>query len=249
MKNTDLKQKYDEMHKAGRGSWFDDGSEERQAIIDMGQPWQSKTVMEIGCGEGQLLSMLSGQHAVVRGCDYSLEAITTAKNRYPYLDVMCCDWTEYPDSRRKPDVLVMQGVLEHMDDWQAALDGMILKFEPETIITSMPCFLNIRGIVWMTLDMLGAVMSKTDLHFINPWELSDYCKDRKYWPEWETIDREWAADKKMANDLLQRIPLALEDGALPVDISKIKFLINWLLRYGEYAREQYGAVSIYKISL
>ena len=66
----------------------------------------------------------------------------------------------------------MQGVLEHLDDPFTELKWMMdnLLTEKGDVITSSPCFLNTRGIVWMTLDMLGAVMSKTDLHYLDPWE-------------------------------------------------------------------------------
>jgi hypothetical protein len=73
--------------------------------------------------------------------------------------------------------LVMQGVLEHLDDPFGELQWMIEHFKPKTVITSSPCFLNPRGIVWKTLDMLGAVMSKTDLHHLNPWEFEAFCEN------------------------------------------------------------------------
>lgn len=252
MKNTDLKQTYEEMHRQGPGAWFDDGKEERQAILDMGMPWSRKRVLEIGCGEGELLDMIGQAGAIVTGLDYSLEAITTAKNRFSYLDVLCCSWEEWPDSRnQKFDVIVMQGVLEHLDDPWQSLDGMIAKFQPETVITSMPCFLNPRGIVWMTLDMLGAVMSKTDLHFINPWEVRNYCHQNGHKVAYTSVDLEWAAGEKMADDLRQRIPLALKDGGMPFNNFNIECLLNWLTMqsYNKLCGATHGAVAIYRIDL
>ena len=255
MNNDQLKQKYDQMHAEGKQAWFDDGQEERQAIVKMGMPWTGKTVMEIGCGEGDLLDMLDQKRAVVRGCDYSLEAITTAKNRYPYLDVMCCDWTEYPDNSRRntPDVIVMQGVLEHFDHPWASLDGIIEKFKPKTVITTMPSFCNIRGIVWHTLHMLNAVMSKTDLHFINHWDVAEYCKARNYDYHIQSVDIGWGNGQKMIRDMRKRIPLALDDGGLEWDVDRFDKFMRWLENVANTAfvlnNIVGGAVTIYRVEL
>ena len=251
MKNTDLKQTYEKMHKQGSTAWFGDGKAERQAIIAMGNPWQGKRVLEIGCGEGELLDMINEKHTITSGIDYSLEAVTTAKNRYPYLDVMCCDWTEFPDNKwTEIDVIVMQGVLEHLDNWQQSLSDMIHRFKPKTVITSMPAFLNIRGIIWHTLDMLGAVMSKTDLHYIDEWEVLGFCKERGYGYRYNTIDQDWGNGPKMIEDLFRRIPLALTDGGIPFggmpDVNKF---LEWLEQAIEYFDHGEGAVNIYRIDL
>jgi len=248
MKNTDLKQRYDQMHAQGKDAWFDSGQEERQAIISMGEPWQGLRVLEIGCGEGDLLDMINEKNAITTGIDYSLEAITTAKNRYPYLDVMCCNYTEY-DVIYNFDVLVMQGILEHLDNWQQSLADMISQFNPQTVITSMPAFLNIRGIIWHTLDMLGAVMSKTDLHYIDIWDVEAFCVKRNYDIACHTIDQSWGNGDKMIGDLLQRLPLALRDGGLPFDGKKVADFISWLNRALEYFDHDEGAVNIYRIDL
>lgn len=252
MNNTDLKQRYDKMHSIGKIEWFDDGKAERQAIVDMGKPWYNKRVLEIGCGEGELLDMINEKHACTTGIDYSLEAITTAKKRFSHLDVMCCDLKEWPDSRKqKFNVIVMQGVLEHMDDWRESLSGIIEKFKPQTVITSMPAFLNIRGIIWHTLDMLGAVMSKTDLHYIDPWQVQEFCAFQEGYPsvEWQTIEHDWGNGKKMLEDLHTRIPLALKDGGIPVDMLSINKLLEWLEKALEYFDHDEGAVNVYRIDI
>ena len=165
---------------------------------------------------------------------------------------MCCNWEEYPDSRNDPDVIVMQGVLEHFDNPWKSLDGIIEKFKPKTIITSMPCFLNPRGIIWMTLDMLGAVMSKTDLHFINPWDVQKYSNERNYKLIWNTIDKDWASGKKMYDDMVRRIPLAIKDGKLPWDANKFGQFGIWfemMLNWSDLDIGSLGAIAIYRIDL
>ena len=82
MDNQDLKQTYEKMHTTGKSAWFDDGEAERRAILEMGQPWEGKTVLEIGCGEGDLLQMFWESAACVFGIDYSDNAIMAAQERF-----------------------------------------------------------------------------------------------------------------------------------------------------------------------
>ena len=140
--------------------------------------------------------------------------------------------------------LVMQGVLEHLDDPFGELQWMIEHFKPKTVITSSPCFLNPRGIVWKTLDMLGAVMSKTDLHHLNPWEFEAFCENNGYKLKMQDCDYSWGNGQDMINDLAQRIPLALKDGNLP---KKDSFLfLNWL---NQFPCEGNGANMVYRIDI
>ena len=128
---------------------------------------------------------------------------------------------------------------------------MVSRFKPKTVITSMPAFLNIRGIIWHTLDMLGAVMSKTDLHFIDPWQVEAFCAGNGYKLTTESIEHDWAAGVKMIDDLRQRLPLALADGNIPFKKARLERLFKWL----ELAQHRLptghdgGAVIIYRIEI
>lgn len=254
MKNKDLKKTYDQMHEKGPESWFDDGREERQAILEMGQPWTDKTVLEIGCGEGDLSQMIFQNGAYIVGIDYSEEAIKKADEKYPYIKWGVGD---YKNARTKCDILVLQGVMEHLDNPFTELADMIERFKPKTVITSMPAFLNIRGIIWHTLDMLGAVMSKTDLHFIDRWEVEQFCEENGYILRFaNAVEMDWGNGEKMVEDLRQRIPLALRDGslsqidmeALLVPDEEINKFLEWLEKASKYFQGS-GAVNIYRIDL
>lgn len=249
--NEELRAKYDEMHAQGVTSWFSDGREERGTILKMGEPWDGLSVMEIGCGEGDLTAMINLQDANCLGVDYSQEAICKAKLRHGDLNetegvtYLCAN---YRDTVGNMDRIVMQGVLEHLDDPFGELQWMIEHFQPKTVITSSPCFLNPRGIVWMTLHMLGAVMSKTDLHFLDPIDFERFCMRRQYRLTREHCDWDWGNGLAMMEDLRQRIPLALTDGELPVPDSKTldKFL-DWLIRLPSFKAA--GATMVYRIDL
>jgi SAM-dependent methyltransferase len=206
--------------------------------------------LEIGCGEGDLLYMIARAGAAVVGIDYSIAAIKTARERYHGLDVFPAKHNEFP---AEPfDILVMQGVLEHLDNPFTELADMIERFKPKTVITSMPAFLNIRGIIWHTLDMLGAVMSKTDLHFIDLWEVEKFCLEHKYRLECKSIDIAWGNGEKMIEDLLHRIPLALKDGNIPFSAVSFTKFISWLENHAIHTVANWytgGAVNIYRIDI
>jgi SAM-dependent methyltransferase len=248
MDNKDLKKKYDEMHKVGSSSGFSQGKEERELILKMGEPWERFDVLEIGCGEGDLLNEMNEVCASVAGVDFSKVAIEKAKKKYPHLFLVEGGYQDMVVYRRKFDRIVMQGVLEHLCDPFIELKWMIdnLLKKNGDVITSSPCFLNPRGIVWMTLDMLGAVMSKTDLHFLNPWEFRAFCYGNRYKLAWETCDWEWAKGDDMIADLKKRIPLALKDGNISYSQKRLDKLIEWL--NSKMFPTYYGATAVYRIS-
>jgi SAM-dependent methyltransferase len=246
--NDGLKAKYDEMHKQGASAWFSDGREERETILKMA-PRIGRKVLEIGCGEGDLCILLRRRFTHVVGIDYSKKAIQKARRNYRIKDLFqaglifrCMEYFELNDEF---DCLVMQGVLEHLDDPFGELQWMIEHFKPRTVITSSPCFLNTRGVVWMTLNMLGAVMSKTDLHYLNPWDFEIFCEDNGYKLTMQDCDWEWGNGGPMIEDLTQRIPLALKDGGLPD--GRVDDLMEWLKQIPGECR--LGATMVYRIDV
>ena len=243
LRNEQLKDKYDQMHAEGQSSWFDEGDEERKTILRMGD-WDGALVTEIGCGEGDLLKMVLGKGAYhVAGVDYSTEAIERAKAKHPEITFKNCN---YRDLKDFCSVLVMQGVLEHLDKPFAELDWMVEHFKPKTIITSSPCFLNTRGVVWHALNMLGAVMSKTDLHYLDPIDFNRWSMQRGYKITTEYCEPSWGQGQKMIDDLKKRIPLALKDGGIPFKQEKVDELIDWLK---SFRLTGCGAVACYRIDI
>ena len=241
-----MKSKYDEMHKAGVSSWFSQGEEERQLILKMGEPWEGLQVLEIGCGEGDLANTISELGNIIWAVDYSQEAIDRAIKKYPDSPAMF-GCKGYATLVGRYDRIVMQGVLEHLDDPFTELKWMMdnLLTEKGDVITSSPCFLNPRGIVWMTLDMLGAVMSKTDLHYLNPWEFEEFCEKNDYGIEIEFCDSSWGNGRGMIEDFRKRLPLALGDGGIKFKQSKINKFLEWL---DLVPCDAVGATAVYRIT-
>jgi len=245
--NEALREVYNEMHKQGSSSWYGQGEEERELILKMGEPWyMDLVILEIGCGEGDLGKEILRRCPEYFGIDYSEEAIKKALIK----DDSSFACSDYRDSKKRYNRIVMQGVLEHLDDPFTELKWMMdnLLTEKGDVITSSPAFFNPRGFIWMALHTAGAVMSKTDLHFIDGNDVEDFCKKNGYGFGFRTCDFDWANGNRMMEDLRQRIPLALKDGNLRMD--RIEYLLNWLQNARKTIRwgGDCGATAVYRIT-
>jgi len=243
MDNEGLRQLYQQMHGQGPTAWFSDGAEEALKILEIADPWIGLDVLEIGCGSGHLLMDIHLRGGKVYGIDYSDEAIKQAKFLYPDLPLDCRHYQEITD---RYDRIVMQGVLEHMDRPYETLEYIAsnLLIPGGDIVTSSPCFYNPRGIVWMALHMVGAVVSKTDLHFIDPIQMERFCQDRGWKTAVDYCEEDWGAGWRMIADLKKRIPLALRDGTpLTWNQESVDRFMDWLSN-ADFHR---GATAVYRI--
>jgi len=250
MNNQDLKKKYDEIFKGGANTFFtSDGFEEALKIAACCN-WEDKKVLDLGCGEGRLISMIAGAGASEAiGVDYSEEAINKAVTTFelPNLDFIADD---YKNVQNKFDVVVMQGVMEHFDkpwdELQYIIDNLL--YENGSVITSSPSFLNPRGYVWMTLAKLFDVpMSLTDLHFICPFDMINFCNKYNYHLEYQSIYQDWGCGNGMLKDLNKRLHNALQDANM--DNGKVKDLLEWLSQASRYFKQDNdsGAIVVYSI--
>ena len=249
--NEGLKAKYEEMHSQGPSAWFSDGQNERELILAMGDPWAGRHVLEIGCGEGDLTSMIWQAGGGCTGIDYSMEAIRKAHEKFPEsTDILL--WMPYKAMEGKFQRIAMQGVLEHLDEPFVEFGWVIqnLLLPGGDVITSSPGFINPRGFVWMALHMAGAVMSKTDLHHLNPWDFEKFCSDNGYRLTYQSTDMAWASSDDMIKDLTQRIPLALRDGKISYEPERLQAFLGWLEKAGPLIpldRKWGGASIVYRI--
>ena len=246
-----MKEKFEKMHEEGAGAWFDAGHEERRMIVGSAWPWVGKTVIEIGCGEGDLAAILAASGAKeVYATDYSENAIDRAERKYrhPNLQFHC---VKYRSIQKGPyDILVMQGLLEHLDHPWLELKWMIEQFEPKEVIVSAPCFVNPRGYVWMTLATLfKAPMSLTDKHFLHPWDFVKFAEDNKLHASMLTCEQSWGNGPKMLEDFKKRLPKVFQDMGTPIK-GRLSDLFTFLDKQANFLdwREGIGAVAVYKLT-
>ena len=149
--------------------------------------------------------------------------------------------------KRLFDCIVMQEVIEHTEDPIKTIS--ILRNHIKSgghIIITCPSFINIRGIVWMTLQILFNVpMSLTDKHFISPFDMEQWAKKLGLQLTWRTFRHSQAHGDKMIVDMKKRLTNALRDANL--DNSKVDNLLSWLKEISKYERNDYfnGAKGLY----
>ena len=251
MENKKLTKLYDKIFKEGSNNFFTfNVFEESLLLLGMLKSWQNLEILEIGCGEGKLASMMSYAGAKsIDAVDYSEEAINLCKDNIKIKNVNYI-YGNYKKLEKKYDVVVMQGVLEHMDkpfeELKYILDNMLKS--DGCIVTSSPSFLNPRGYVWMTLQRLFDVpMSLTELHFLCPFDFEQFCEKNNCFLELKSGYQDWGSGDGLIKDFNKRLRNALRDADM--DNTKVDKLLSWLSKSTSYFNqdEHSGAIVSYKI--
>jgi 2-polyprenyl-3-methyl-5-hydroxy-6-metoxy-1,4-benzoquinol methylase len=258
MDNEKLKKIYEEIYQNGEENFFsfyingENISDTDKVILSI-TDWKNKNVVDLGCGAGKTAYFVAcaGAKSVV-GIDYSETAIAKAKSQYKaenlyYQCMNLSDWKE------PVDIVMSNGTLEHINNPKEALLNMAsLVGENGEVIISCPCFLNIRGIIWMTLQkLLDVPMSLTDISFISPFDIEEWLRDQSFY-----IDRRYSFDNSQGNgelmllDFQKRLTNALKDANL--DNSKVANFLEWVDKMLQYLGEDKlknfdGAMMVYVI--
>ena len=149
-----------------------------QFVIPPGQ-----RIIEIGCGQGDLLASLKPSYGV--GVDFSSEMIHRAKNRYPDLHFIETDAHEL-DLETKFDFVILSDLVNDLWDVQSVFQNIMSITTPASriIITSysrlweLP-FRIIRklGLAkpalsqnWLTVEDISGLLSLADFEVIRNWE-------------------------------------------------------------------------------
>jgi len=206
-----------------------DSLEESNAIIDVIDDWNGLDVLEVGCGEGRLSALLGWHGANVIGIDYNEKSIAkAAKLRTPNVSYYVGDANGITD---RFDVVVMQGVLEHLDEPYKFLRKLLTE-NTNCVITSSPGFLNPRGIIWMTIQMLFDIkMSLADLHEIHPMDMKDFCRDYGYELKMTSSNFDWACGDGCIEDFRKRFnsptfPYKFEEKNIEGFLGWLKWLLD-----------------------
>lgn len=248
MENKYLKGLYDKVWEKNSTRFFTPYSEEAPAIIDMCE-WNDKEVLEIGCGKGELAYAIASQGAKkVLAIDYSEEAIKICKKNKPFKN-LSFEAKSHKDLEGDFDIIVMEGVLEHFDKPFDDLKTLIKKHLKKggIVISSSPSFLNLRGYIWMTLQLLFDIpMSLTDLHFFLPPDFEEFCKNNGCQLEYKSLEQGWGAGEKLLTDYNKRLRNALKDKNMTGNVDRLLSWVKKVLKYQNYNNNT-GAVIVYKI--
>jgi 2-polyprenyl-3-methyl-5-hydroxy-6-metoxy-1,4-benzoquinol methylase len=218
------------------------------AIVSaLGGQLDGRTVLDIGCGAGRLALFAGRRGAQVTALDFSPKAIELAQVVAGALDepVPNVEFAvgRFEELDRQFDVVLMTEVFEHIETPPpVTLQKLSRLLVPGGVaVVSSPGFVNFRGIAWMTLQKLfGFLMSPSDVHFIQPWDVPGWCKAAGL-----RVDRQvgmfhdWGWGRWAAEDMTRRIRLALADqrkadarwDGISVDLDAMN---EYLARQGEY---------------
>ena len=136
---------------------------------------RGRSVLDFGCGPGRLSLMLARYAREVHGVDYAGDGIQLAGLLARAAGVTNVTFSEgdLPWVRaqgRRYDVIVLAGVLEHLEQPLEQLRTLGRLLPPGGLLcVQTPSFANFRGDVYNTLgNLLGLPMSLTDLWQVTP---------------------------------------------------------------------------------
>ena len=250
MNNEELKALYKQVFAEGKERFFTFSTADASKEVLRELDWAGQRVLEVGCGTGETAYMIALAGGHVLAIDYAESAIAEARNRHQHPN-LTFEVGSLDGIRGSFDVIVMQEVIKHLDDPAAALSRLKTHLNPDGhLIVTCPLFLNLRGIVWMTLQLLLDVpMSLTDRHFICPPDMERWAQQLGLNCSWRTFRHSQAHGEQMMIDLKKRLTNALRDAGLKN--TQVDWLLDWLRqasRFESDARHN-GAKALYHLTL
>ena len=256
-RNKRLRDFYEAAYVKGADVSFSNWSAtEADAVVLQSIDWSGRRVLDVGCGVGRLARMLRevGAERVV-GIDYAEEAVRQATEQTddPEIEFHCVDVFEFSPNTSF-DVVVTLGTMEHMDHPEQFLKHISDWLKPEGyLVVTCPHFLNIRGFIWMTLaELLDVPMSRSDLHFIHPWDMKKWAQASGLCVKCLTsVDGSRGNGERLLEDFAKRLPNALRDAGLNTD--KVENFMDYLREVVVFseAHEEFdlhGATSLYVLT-
>jgi SAM-dependent methyltransferase len=120
--------------------------EEIERIVRFHVPPES-SVLEIGCGTGDLLAALAPSRGV--GCDISPKAVEIARSKHPTMTFDVCDAEALPVSEPF-DYVILSDVIGYLDDVQRVFERMNHACGPRTRV-----ILTYFNYLWEPVLILG----------------------------------------------------------------------------------------------
>jgi 2-polyprenyl-3-methyl-5-hydroxy-6-metoxy-1,4-benzoquinol methylase len=127
---------------------------QRKRIVELASPRASDSVLDIGCGAGQIAALLRPMVASICGVDASPEMVALAR---PWLDEESHALLETLDLGRKFDLIVCCGVFDFVDDPAAGLDAIRRHLAPEGRAVVSAAAVSLIGIGYALVRRLQGV--------------------------------------------------------------------------------------------
>lgn len=190
---------------------------------------ECRALLDFGCGEADFLGHFVPPSVRRVGVDYSEAALANAKARYTGIELVVGDDTCLTGHAAAFDVVTSFGTIEHLDDPKQAMKSLAACLRPGgLLLVSCPNFINVRGVIWMTLSKLFDVpMSLSDRHFIGPADIEAWSKELGLEViAMQAVDLDVGQGDYLCVDMKRRLTNALRDAKL--DNSKVDDLLAWV---------------------
>lgn len=88
------------------------------------------SVLDVGCGSGDVLSALDDKHWKIHGIDFVAGMVQQASKQYPSSGLAVADAVHMPFRSASMDVVTCLGVLEYVPSWEGALNSIARVLKP-----------------------------------------------------------------------------------------------------------------------
>lgn len=243
---TDLEPVYDEIYENGYETFHTFSLELIYSFVYkvVKNHINGKKMLDLGCGTGEFMRryVTLDEPAELVGYDMSMEGIKIANSdpitklrnirfeKIKFDDLIYNIDNDMCEEINYYDVITSIGVIEHLDNPNDLflIANKLLK-PGGLFVVECPNFLNLRGLIWKTLEMfLGAEMSKTDKHTILPDKMFSLINNNDFkCDSIVTFDQDRGMRQRMMEDYKVRLKLALNGKVEDLD-NKLKKFFDYL---------------------
>jgi SAM-dependent methyltransferase len=144
--------------------YYDDQRKYFQFLVPPGS-----SVLELGCGTGDLLNALKPKRAV--GVDFSAEMLRIAKETYPDLEFREADVEGLEDWGETFDIIILPDIVGHLQDIEETLRRLRAFCKPESRV-----IIAYYNFLWEPVLKLGEILGiKMPQHYQNWLATGDIC--------------------------------------------------------------------------
>ncbi len=138
-------------------------------------------ILEIGCGQGDLLASLNPEIGV--GVDFSPAMIERAKNKYPHLKFLLFDAHDL-EIEEKFDIIILSDTINDLWDVQKVLERITCLSTPRTRL-----IINMYSNLWQPLVLLGQKLNLAKPTLTQNWLTVEDLTNLFYLADFEIIKR------------------------------------------------------------
>ncbi len=130
---------------------------------------EDRSILELGCGNGDLLNNLRPKRGV--GIDFSFKMIDIAKEMYPHLEFRTADIEQLEGWGETFDVLIMADVVGHLMDIEETFRQLHVFCRPDTRL-----IISYYNFLWEPMLKIGEILKlKMPQHYQNWLSSDDIC--------------------------------------------------------------------------